>query len=100
MSAATTAASIPPIVEWFQVYGNIVFFFAQLLWWIVTGFAAGWAACIYYRYVKMQKALIEADLAAAADFEAQFAEDEADDKASKAKVDTKAKDVDVDKFVE
>lgn len=52
MPVTTSAQQVPAIVQWFQVYGNIVYFFAQMLWWLVTGFAAGWAACLYYRWVK------------------------------------------------
>jgi hypothetical protein len=108
----TTAASIPPIVQWFQIYGNVVFFFGQMLWWIVTGFAAGWAASLYYRSLKMQQAAALAHAEAAADKEARsgFSEVEkakddvkvadkaAADKKADAKADAKA--VDVDKFVE
>jgi hypothetical protein len=106
----TTAAAIPPLVQWFQLYGNIVFFFAQLLWWIVTGFAAGWAACIYYRSFKLKKAGAAAHAEAAAEAEARsdFSDKpkaKADDKDVDKDVDKgdrKAddKDVDVDKFVE
>ena len=93
----TTAAAVPPLVQWFQLYGNIVFFFAELLWWVVTGFAAGWAACIYYRTFKMQKAAALAHAEAAADKEARS--DFSASPKMKAKAD-KDEDVDVDKFVE
>jgi hypothetical protein len=93
----TTAAAVPPIVQWFQLYGNIIFFFGQLLWWIVTGFAAGWAACTYYRFFKMKRAGAAAHAEAAG--KTAMAGSAPSDKA-KADKKAAAKDVDVDKFVE
>jgi hypothetical protein len=95
----TTPAAIPPIVAWFQLYGNMVFFFAQLLWWIVTGFAAGWAASIYYRWFKMNQAAAVAHAEAAADEEdrSDFSDSP---KTKDAKDEDEDEDVDVDKFVE
>jgi hypothetical protein len=94
----TTAAAVPPLVQWFQLYGNVVFFFGQFLWWIVTGFAAGWAACTYYRFFKMQKAAAAAHAEAAADSEARMGFAPSEKAKDVKKADDKA--VDVDKFVE
>jgi phosphate/sulfate permease len=106
MPVTTSAQQIPAIVQWFQIYGNVVFFFAQLLWWIVTGFAAGWAACIFYRLAKAKIKMYEAKAAGHGEIAAENTDDKASDDAEDAKdakdedeKDTKDK-VDVDKFVE
>jgi hypothetical protein len=114
MPATTSAAQIPAIVQWFQLYGNIVFFFAQLVWWIVTGFAAGWAACTFWRVsivkMKMYAAKADAHGATAVEKVADEADDDSDEAADEP--DDEAKDkskggardtgdkVDVDKFVD
>jgi len=59
----TTAVPPPAIVQWFSIYGNIAFFFAQCAWWIVTGFAAGWAAYMFYRLANAKMKMYEAKAA-------------------------------------
>jgi hypothetical protein len=54
MDPSATAAAVAPtgIVGWILANGQIVLFVAQLLFWLVLGVAAIWAAAVFNRYVK------------------------------------------------
>ena len=93
---ATSAASVPAIVQWFSLYGNIIFFFAELLWWIATGVAAVWAAWTFSKLVKLRAAKAAAAMAAS-DTDADADTDPDAGAGTDAAAD---KDVDVDKFVD
>jgi len=38
-------------VTWVMANGQIILFFAQILFWLVLSVAAGWAAVVFNRYV-------------------------------------------------
>ena len=49
----TAAAAAPAgLTGWILANGQIVLFIAQLLFWLVLGVAAMWAAFVFNRYVK------------------------------------------------
>ena len=50
-SAAAAAAAPTGLVAWIMANGQIVAFIGQLLFWLVLGIAAVWAAAIFNRYV-------------------------------------------------
>jgi hypothetical protein len=51
-AAAAAAAAPTGLVGWILANGQIVLFIAQLLFWLVLGVAAIWAAIVFDRYVK------------------------------------------------
>jgi hypothetical protein len=48
----TAAAAPTGFTAWILANGQIVLFFAQILFWIVLGFAAVWAAFVFNKLVK------------------------------------------------
>ena len=50
-AAAAAAAAPTGLVGWIMANGQIVAFIGQLLFWLVLGVAAVWAAIIFNRYV-------------------------------------------------
>ena len=46
-----TQAAQTGFVGWVMANGQIVLFFAQILFWLVLSVAAGWAAVVFNRYV-------------------------------------------------
>ncbi len=51
-TAAAAVAAPTGLVGWILANGQIVLFVAQLLFWLVLGVAAIWAAAVFNRYVK------------------------------------------------
>jgi hypothetical protein len=98
MTAATTAQQLPAFVEWIQTYGNVVIFFAQMIWWLLTAIAAVWAAWNFQRYVETRMGTLKAEGGVGSFDDAAEAEGRAADAADQAKRDSGK--VDVDKFVE
>ena len=48
---AATQVAQSGFVGWVLANGQIVLFFAQLIFWLVLAVAAGWAAVVFNRYV-------------------------------------------------
>lgn len=46
-----TQAAQTGFVGWVMANGQIVLFFAQILFWLALSVAAGWAAVVFNRYV-------------------------------------------------
>jgi hypothetical protein len=51
MDASTAAAAPTGLTAWIIANGQIVAFFAQILFWLVLGAASVWAATNFHRYV-------------------------------------------------
>ena len=51
MDVSTAAAAPTGFVGWILANGQIVAFIGQLLFWLVLGIAAVWAAAVFNRYV-------------------------------------------------
>ena len=49
------------LIGWVQQYGNIVFFFGQIVFWVVIAAAAGYAALLYKRYVDFITGTVKSD---------------------------------------
>lgn len=53
-----------PFLVWISNYGQIILFFAQLLFWIAVGVAAVWATLLFRRLVNAKTAGVAAPVAA------------------------------------
>jgi hypothetical protein len=49
-------ASDSGLIVWLTNYGQIVLFFAQIVFWLALGVAAVWATLIFRRYVNVMTA--------------------------------------------
>ena len=85
-------------VQWIETYAQVIAFFAQLLWWLLTAIAVLWAAWNFQRYVETRMGTLKAEGGIGTFDDKQDAKSKATDVADKAKRD--AGKVDVDKFVE
>ncbi len=54
------------LIGWVQQYGNIIFFFGQILFWIAVAVPAVWAAMNYKRYVDFITGTVKVEDAAEA----------------------------------
>jgi hypothetical protein len=52
----TCMASDSSLIAWLTNYGQIVLFFAQIVFWLALGVAAVWATLIFRRYVNVMTA--------------------------------------------
>lgn len=52
MDPTAVAAEPAGLVGWVMANGQILLFFAQLIFWIVVGAASLWAAATFHRYTK------------------------------------------------
>ena len=85
-------------VTWIETYAQVIVFFAQVIWWLLTAVAALWAAWNFQRYVETRMGTLKAEGGLGTFDDNQDAKSKATDAADKAmREDAK---VDVDKFVE
>ena len=107
MPATTAAEALPPFVQWIQTYGNVILFFAQVTWWLITAIAIVWAAWNFQRLVETRMGAMKAESGVGAFNDAAEAKNKAADAADKAERSAdragkagKAGKVDIDEFVE
>ena len=97
---ATTAQQMPGFVLWISQYGSMIAFFVQVLWWLLTGVAAIWAAWNFQRYVETRMGTLKSE-SGLGESEARVAKaSTAADKPADKTRDGSDTRVDVDKFVE
>ena len=105
MTPAATQ-QLPAFVEWIQTYGNVIIFFAQMIWWLLTAIAAVWAAWNFQRYVETRMGTLKAESGVGTFDDVAEAKGKAVEAADKAgrqtgsKTVSKTDKVDVDRFVE
>jgi len=58
-SAAAAAAAPTGLVGWIMANGQMVAFIGQMLFWLVVGVAAVWAAATFNRYVNFMMSDVE-----------------------------------------